>query len=144
MTLEALGFGTRDYLAVVAGGVAYFALGALWFSALFGRRWMAATGRSAEEFADASPGPGMLLTLVGAVVTAGVVAAVFGWAGGSGVLDGMAAGALIGVGVAAMEGMKGAVYSFDDRARPWALYAINAGYAVCGLVVAGAVYALIA
>jgi len=79
MTLEALGFGMRDYAAVVAGGVAYFALGAL-----------------------------------------------------------------IGVGVAAMEGMKGAVYSFDDRARPWPLYAINAGYAVCGLVLAGAVYALIA
>jgi hypothetical protein len=46
MTLEALGFGMRDYLAVVAGGVAYFAPGALWFSTLLGNRWMAATARS--------------------------------------------------------------------------------------------------
>ncbi len=144
MTLEALGFGTRDYLAVVAGGVAYFALGALWFSVLFGKRWMAATGRSPEEFADASPGPGMLLTLLGAVVSTGVVAVVYQWAGGGGVLDGMSVGALIGIGIAAMEGMKGAVYSFDERAHPWALYGINAGYAVCGLVLGGAVYALVA
>ena len=51
---------------------------------------------------------------------------------------------MIGIGVAAMELLKTVVYNFDTRARQWSLYAINAGYAIVGLVIAGAVYSLFA
>lgn len=58
-------------------------------------------------------------------------------------MDGITVGIILGAGVAAMEGMKVAVYNFDERVKPWLLYAVNGSYAVCGLALAGAVYALI-
>jgi len=51
-------------------------------------------------------------------------------------LDGIAAGAIIGVGVVAMEGLKAVVY---DK-HSWPRYAINNGYSVVGIVAAGAIY----
>lgn len=144
MTLEAIAFGWFDLLGILLGGLAYFFLGAAWYTKLFGKRWIAATGRTPEDFKDESPGLGMLLTFGGSVVTTAVLALVYGWAGGNTVVDGLAVGGILGAGVAAMEGMKAAVYNFDERSRPWALYAVNASYTVCGITLAGAVYALVA
>ncbi len=125
------------------GGFANFMIGGLWYTKLFNKPWLEATGRSPEEFADGASGPGTLLTLGGCFVTTVVFAIVYQWGGGQSVLDGLAVGVLVGAGVAAMEGMKAAVYNLDERVRPWALYAVNGSYAVCGLAFAGAVYALI-
>ncbi len=143
MTLEGIEFGWLHLLAIVAGGLANFFLGALWYMTLFGKRWMDAIGRTPEDFQDASPGAGMLLTLGGCLVTTAVLALVYAWAGGETLLDGLAVGAILGAGVAAMEGLKAAVYNVDERVKPWALYAVNASYAVCGLMLAGLVYAVI-
>lgn len=146
MSLAGLEFGTSSYIGIVAGGLSYFALGALWYTALFRDRWMAATGRTRDEFTssaqDSSPA-WMGLTLLGAIVSTAVVAVAYQWGGGEGVLDGLVVGAIVGVGVAAMEGLKNAVYNFDERVRPWELYAINAAYAIAGLLLAGTVYGLI-
>jgi hypothetical protein len=46
---------------------------------------------------------------------------VYEWAGGHTIMDGLAVGALLGAGIAAMEGLKPAVYNFDERVKPWAL-----------------------
>jgi hypothetical protein len=144
MTLEVVEFGWRNLLGIVAGGFANFFLGALWYMMLFNKRWLEATGRTPDDFKNASPGAGMLATLGGCFVTTAVLALVYRWAGGDSVVDGLVVGAILGAGVAAMEGMKAAVYNFDERAKPWALYSVNGSYAVCGLMLAGAVYALIA
>lgn len=143
MNWDTLEFGWRVWVGIAVGGLANFMLGALWYMALFQKPWAAATGRSPEEFGD-GPGPVMLLTLVGAVASTFVLALVYQWAGGLGVVDGLLIGALLGIGIAAVEGMKKAVYNFDDRTRPWALFAVDGGYAVAGLMLAGAVYGLIA
>lgn len=143
MTLEMVEFGWWNLLGIIAGGLAYFFLGALWYMKLFGKSWIAAIGRTREDFENVSPGAEMLLTLVGGIVTTAVLALVYEWAGGSTIFDGLVIGAIFGVGVAAMEGLKPAVYNFDVRVRPWALYAVNGSYAVCGLTLAGAVYAAI-
>jgi len=143
MTLEMLEFGWLNLAGVILGGLANFMLGGLWYMKLFGRRWVEATGRDPEEFKDGSPAVGMLLTLGGCFVTTGVLAMVYQWGGGETVLDGLAVGVILGAGVAAMEGMKAAAYNFDERVRPWALYAVNGSYAVCGLSLAGVIYALI-
>jgi hypothetical protein len=110
---------------------------------LFQKMWLAATGRTEEDFKE-GPGPAMLLTLLGSVVSTAVIALVYGWAGGTTITDGLIVGAVLGVGIAAMEGMKRAVYNFDERAKPWALFVVDGSYAVCGLTLAGAVYAWIA
>lgn len=144
MTLDMITFGWRNLIGIAAGGLAYFLLGALWYMKLFGNQWITATGRTPEDFEGEAPGAEMLLTLGGGLVSTAVLALVYGWAGGDTILDGLAVGALLGIGVAAMEGLKPAVYNFDERVRPWALYAVNGSYAVCGLALAGAVYAAIA
>lgn len=143
MSLEGVDFGMRTLVGILAGGLANFMLGGLWYMLLFRDRWMAATGRTAEEFEGGSPGGGMLLTLGGCIVTTAVLAVVYDWGGGETLLDGLVAGALLGAGVAAVEGLKPAVYNVDERTRPWALYAVNGSYAVCGMVLAGVVYALV-
>lgn len=146
MNLESLDLSGASYLAIVVGGVAYFALGALWYTLLFQKPWMAATGRTEQEFEElvgASPA-WMLATLVGAVVSTAVIATAYEWGGGDGILDGVVVGAIIGAGVVAMEGLKNVIYNFDDRSHPWRLYGINTAYAVLGFVIAGAVYGAVA
>jgi hypothetical protein len=105
MTLGALDFGVRTLLAIVAGGLVYYVLGALWYMALFGDKWVAATGRSKEEIQSQSAGAEMLLTLIGAVVSTAVLSVAYQWGGGTSVVDGAVVGLMIGVGVAAMEGL---------------------------------------
>jgi len=143
VNLAILELGWLNLVGILAGGLGNFMLGGLWYAALFSRQWIRATGRTPDDFKDSSPGAGMLLTLGGCFVSTAVVALVFQWAGGETLMDGLAVGAILGAGVAAMEGMKAAVYNFDERVRPWALYAVNGSYAVCGLSLAGVVYALI-
>ena len=102
MNLEALDLVARDYIGIFIGGIAYYALGALWYTVLFGKRWIAATGRTMEEFPKSSPA-WMGLTLVAAVVSTAVVAVLYQWGSGDGVVDGLIAGVIVGAGVAAME-----------------------------------------
>jgi len=97
-----------NYLLAVAGGVAYFLLGWLWYALIFQKAWMAASGRTMEDM-QGSPSVLMALTFVGGIVTSVVVAFLYEWAGGDGVVDGVAAGAIIGIGVVAMEGLKAVV-----------------------------------
>ena len=144
MNLEAVDFGMWTIIAILAGGIANFMLGGLWYAVLFPRQWMAAIGRTKEDFQDASPGPGMLLTLVGCFLSTIVLAMVYQWAGGQNVVDGLLIGAILGIGVAAVEGLKRAVYNFDDRINVWALYRIDVSYAIVGLMLSGVIYALIA
>lgn len=143
MTLATLEFGWLHLVGILAGGFANFMIGGLWYMKLFNKPWLDAIGRAPEDFADNSPGGGMLLTLGGCFVTTGVLAVVYQWGGGETLLDGLTVGVLLGAGVAAMEGMKAAVYNVDERVRPWPLYAVNGSYAVTGLALAGVVYALI-
>ena len=63
----------------------------------------------------------MLLSLAGCLVATAVLALVYGWAGGDGVLDRLVAGAILGVGIAAMEFLKAAVCNLDKCVKPWAL-----------------------
>lgn len=145
MDWSSLDFGWRVVLAIVAGGVANFILGALWYALLFQKPWVQSTGRTAEEIqSTGGPGAGLGLTLLGGIATTLVVAIVYQWAGGSTVLDGLLIGLVLGLGVSFWERLKTAVYNVDDRVRPWAMFRIDAAYNVSGLAVAGVVYALIA
>jgi len=46
--------GPVNYLAVVLGAVAFFAVGAVWYSALFGKAWQREVGLSDEQIGQAS------------------------------------------------------------------------------------------
>ena len=145
MDWSSLEFSWRVVLAIVAGGVANFLLGALWYALLFQKPWIQSTGRTAQEI-HGSGGPGaiMALTLLGAIATTVAVAMVYQWAGGRTVLDGLLVGLVLGLGVSFWERLKTAVYNVDDKVNIWAMFRIDAAYNVCGMAVAGMVYALIA
>lgn len=145
MDWSSLEFSWRVVLAIVAGGIANFLLGALWYALLFQKPWTQSTGRTAAEI-QGSGGPGaiMLLTLLGGVVTTVVLAMVYQWAGGSTLLDGLVIGLVLGLGISVWERLKTAVYNVDERVHPWRMFRIDAAYNVCGLALAGVVYALIA
>jgi len=51
------------WLAVIAAGVAAFVVGGVWYSALFGKIWMAARGMTAESMAGAKGNVGMMFSL---------------------------------------------------------------------------------
>lgn len=144
MEWSSLDFGGRVLLAVFAGGIANFLLGALWYALLFNKPWVAATGRTVEEFkATGGPGPSMALTVVGGVVTTFVLAMLYQWSGASSVMDGVLTGLVLGLGISVWERLKTAVYNVDERVEVWTLFSIDAAYNVSGLALAGAVYALI-
>lgn len=137
MNLESLDL---NYPIALLGGVVYFLLGWAWYSPfLLANRWLAAQGKTPDDISG-GPGPLMALNFVASLVTAFVVAALYEWAAGDGVVDGLVAGLIVGVGVVAMESFKGVVYYSES----WTLYVINTGYAVIGLAAAGAVYSMFA
>ena len=64
-----------NYLAVVVAAVASMIIGAIWYSPrVFGRMWMRLTGKTMDQMAGQSAGRGYLVTFIGSLVTAWVLA----------------------------------------------------------------------
>lgn len=123
-----------NFLAVIVAAIANMALGFLWYSqALFANAWMAAIGKTREQLGQ--PGPAYALTLVGALVTAYILALFVKVAQAQTLLDGALTGLLAAVGFVATS--FGVGYIFEGRPRN--LYLINVGYQLVSLVVMGAI-----
>ena len=117
-------------VAVVVAGIAQFVLGWVWYMpGVFGRRWLSAQGMTAMP----QPGPKLVLYLVGAIVTACVIAIVLSWAGGASIGAGVAVGVLLALPIVAME-TTGVVMG-----RPASYVLIQDGYALAGFALMGAI-----
>ena len=66
--------GPVNWLAVVLGAVAFFAVGALWYTVLFGKIWQRESGLSEEQIKSGNPA--MIFGLC--FVAEPVVASMFG------------------------------------------------------------------
>ncbi len=122
-----------NWLAILAGGLAYFFLGAIWYTALFGKKWKA---YNASLLSDPNAKKGvagtmvisavlMLICSLGLAVLA-VRFGVFGWMGG------LKLGFITGLCFAAT-----AVHiSYIYENRPLGLHLINGLYNVCGNIIA--------
>jgi hypothetical protein len=90
-----------NYLAVIVAAVAAFAIGAVWYTLLFSRQWMAALGTTREEMRErgGSPLP-FLIAIVGYLVMAWVIAVVIEsiWRGSADIGDGLLAGFVLWLG----------------------------------------------
>lgn len=109
-------------------------LGALWYSpVLFADPWLRAVGQSPEELSGAPLG--YVLSAIGAVVSAYVLARVVKWAE----VDDLWNGALVGIFMWA--GFVATVLAVTTYfgGRPRSLWLINAGYQLVSLVVMGAI-----
>ncbi|HEX6262678.1 MAG TPA: DUF1761 domain-containing protein [Actinomycetota bacterium] len=120
-----------NYLAAVVAALAYFAIGALWYSpVLFSKPWQRAIGMQPQE--AQSPNPLLfVLTAVAYFVQAVTLGALARATGGTDLMDGLVLGLFVAIGIVAM-GLWVNV-SYEQRAA--SLLWINAGNALVGIVV---------
>jgi hypothetical protein len=126
--------GDLNLLAILAGTVAFFAVGGVWYSpVLFGKVWQATVGLSDAEVSGRNMGAVFGSTFVVALVTNVVLAFFLG--NDAGVAVGALAGLLAGIGLSAAP----IVTTFIFENRPVKLMAIDGGYHVCALTLAGVI-----
>lgn len=123
--------GDVNWLAVLLAALAYYLLGALWFTPLFGRAWDRAVGFTrprGHRFGPLYYVAPLLGCAAATVATAILLAALDAEQLG----DGVALGLLVGVGYAAAVSLTNAVT--PTTPRPLLLAAVAGGYHVVGLV----------
>jgi Protein of unknown function (DUF1761) len=123
-----------NWLAVLVAGIAYWAIGALWYSVLFGKKWMAYTKMDPND-PNAKKGVALIFagSLVMMIITALGIAILVNrleltacW------MSGAKLGAITGL----LFGSTAISISYLYEKRPFGLYLINCGYTVVGNMVA--------
>jgi len=119
-----------NYLAALVAAVAFFAIGALWYSPLlFSRPWQRSIGM--EPQAAQSPGPMLfIITGIAYFIQAVTLGAIARSTGATELMDGLVLGLFIGIGVVATQIWVNTSY----EGRPPALMWINSGVGVLGFV----------
>jgi hypothetical protein len=121
-----------NYIAVLLAALSAFVLGGIWYSAIFGQKWMALTGQSEEVLKSGNPivifGLSFVLNLIQAFVLAMFI--------GSMPLQ-YAALAGLSVGLCWVATGLGVNYLFERR--PLGLWFINGGYFVLQFTAMGAI-----
>ncbi len=124
-----------NYLGVLLAAISAFVLGGIWYSLLFGRRWMALSGQSEEKLKSGSPAMVFGLAFLAALVSAFVFAMLTRHVTDIG--DGASFGFAIGLGIAAAS--LGLSYVFERR--PLGLWLVNGGYLVVQFTLYGVILA---
>jgi len=138
MSLDALG--DVNWLAIIVAALAYWALGALWYSPiLFGNRWLKATGIEME--AEGPPPIIYLAPLVGYLVAAIATGMLAVSTGSDSFGDGLVLGLVVGVGYAVM--LAGVTAVFDaNKPSPLTWFWITAAFNLLGLVIVGVIVSI--
>lgn len=125
-------FGAINWLAAVLAAVAFFAVGGLWYGALFSKPWIRASGVNPDEPGDTSPpvlfGATFVLEFLAAIGLAALLGA------DPSVATGLGTGAIVGLFVT-IALIVNALY----ESRPPLLWVINGGYNVVGFAAMGAI-----
>ena len=133
--------GAINYLAVVLGAVAFFAVGAVWYSALFGKAWQAEVGMGSAEIAAArAKGASHMVTIMGLSF---VLELVVSWMMGHQIARTNPAPHVImmfavGFGAFLMTPAIGINYLYQNRSLK--LFLIDAGHFIVGTAAMGAVH----
>ena len=129
-------FDYLNWIAIIVAALAYFALGALWYSkVLFANRWIADLKLDVND-PDAKKGMGMfggsLVLMFVQCLAIGILAGRLGISG-AGWMSGLKLGAFTGACFCSAQ--IGINYLYEKK--PFSLFLINAGYAVVGNIIAG-------
>lgn len=124
------------HLRVILAAIVFFAIGAAWYSAL-ADAWLAGIGKSAAQIESENGGRPWpyVVGFAAILVMCYTLAWLLSRLGASTWRSGAATGA--GVALGLVGGMLALNYAFESRSI--VLWAINAGYALIGLVVAGGI-----
>lgn len=137
--MPAVPWNQLNYVAIAVAAVAAFFLGALWYTALFGKLWQRLNGYSDEKLhamQQARPPHIFFTTLLGCyLLVAFVVALVLAWAGVASAAGGAA------VGLALWLGPNAAIKMTDHVAsdKPLAAFGVDSSFQLIYLVMMGAI-----
>jgi hypothetical protein len=128
---------TVNILGVVAAAVAYYILGALWYSPLlFAKPWMSAMGKTMEEIKQgSSPAKAMGISAITALTTIYILAVFVKNVGADTLMEGAMIGFLLTLGLIATSQL--ATVLFEGRNHR--LYVIYLAYQFVGLMLAGGI-----
>jgi hypothetical protein len=123
--------------AIAAAAVVKMILGALWYSpVLFVKPWMEMTGITQEQLRQRMP-KGIVVDLLGSILTAFGMAYIVGYSGASGVDGGLSIAFLVWLGFVAPSALSPILY----EGKPWGLWLLNSGYWLVSFMAMGAVLA---
>ena len=125
-----------NHLHILVAAVIQWILGALWYSLLFARPWMALTGHTKGERPKGAV-VAMITSFIGGLILAFVLAHVVMWAGATTWCWGAFVGFVCWLGFIAAPLLSETMY----EQRPFKLFFINAGYWLVALVISGVVLA---
>ena len=97
-------YGDMNWLAIVCAGLAYWLLGAVWYSALFSKAWRSAVEQHGVKLGQPNQsgmGAKLIVTLICNLIAAIVLARVIHQLHGVDLLRGLKIGAGVGVGFCA-------------------------------------------
>lgn len=131
-------FSEVNWLAVLVGGFAYFALGAIWYSFLFKNAWIKASGVKVDDpELKKKVAQTMISSLVLMIVASLALGILITRIGSSGWMTGCKLGLLCGLGFS----FTATSISYLYENRPLALHLINGSYTTLGCTLAGSVIA---
>lgn len=120
-------------LAVIPAALSFFALGGLWYTALFGPLWRKEMGITEEQAQNASP---MVMQFVWSIAVSLVIAFTLSrLIGEAGTSYGLKVGAGTGAGIGAAILAQNYVY----ESKTPRFFAINGAYVVVGLAIMGTI-----
>jgi hypothetical protein len=128
-----------DWLGIVLGALAFFAVGAVWYTVLFGKAWQAAVGLSDEQLKTGANmplifGACLLLELLVSLTVGHLYAA-------TAPSDRAKLMMSVGLAVGVMAPAIGICYLY--MRKPLKLFLIDAGHFVVGMAAVGGVFVLL-
>lgn len=126
-----------NHLALLVSALIQWFLGAVWYSALFAKPWMALTGHTKGERPKGAA-TAMVLSFVANLILSLILAHVVLWSGADNYGTGMFIGFICWLGFIAATLLS--QHLFEQR--PFKLYAINAGYWLVALLITGGLLAV--
>jgi Protein of unknown function (DUF1761) len=132
-------FSDINWLAVLAGGLAYFFLGAVWYSFIFKNAWIKASGINMNDpGAKTGVAQTMLASLVLMIIASIGLGILITRIGSSGWMTGCKIGLLVGICFSATA----ISISYLYEKKPAALHLINGLYNIAGCVISGIIIAV--
>jgi hypothetical protein len=132
-------FSHINWLAVLAGGLGYFVLGAIWYSFIFKNAWIKASGVNMDDpNAKSGVAQTMLASLVLMIIASVGVAILVAKIGTPGWMSGCKIGLIVGICFSATA----ISISYLYEKKPIALHLINGLYNIFGCAIAGIIIGL--
>jgi hypothetical protein len=131
-------FGPVNWLAIAVSVIANFVIGGLWYSpSLFVRPWLKMSGVNKQVF-DAGLPKALLGDLLSAIAMSVVLNQVLRWSGAIGLGSGILVSVVVWVGFVASVLLAQVTYEH----RPFAFFAISAGYRFATLMAMGVILSI--